>query len=44
MTSRRKFLTAAGAGIAGLLHAPRRSAAQTSASHDADLVVFNAKV
>jgi predicted amidohydrolase YtcJ len=42
--SRRSFLTAAGAGIAGLLNAPRRSAAQTSAAHDADLVVFNAKV
>jgi hypothetical protein len=44
MASRRKFLTAAGAGIAGMLAAPRRSAAQTAASHDADLVVFNAKV
>jgi predicted amidohydrolase YtcJ len=42
--SRRSFLTAAGAGIAGLLNAPKPVWAQSAGSHDADLVVFNAKV
>jgi predicted amidohydrolase YtcJ len=35
-------MTAAGAGIAGMLTAPKRSAAQSS--YDADLAVFNARV
>lgn len=40
--NRRRFMTAAGAGIAGMLTAPKRSAAQSS--YDADLAVFNARV
>jgi predicted amidohydrolase YtcJ len=40
--SRRRFVTLAGAGFAGLINAPwQRAAAE---SQDADLVVFNAKV
>jgi hypothetical protein len=42
--SRRGFVSLAGAGIAGLVNAPWRAAAQDTNSQDADLVVFNAKV
>ena len=40
--NRRNFLTAAGAGIAGILAAPKQSAAQSS--YDADLLVINARI
>src|SRR5580698_4681019 len=42
--SRRAFMSLAGAGIAGLVNAPRTRAAQAAETADADLVVVNAKV
>jgi predicted amidohydrolase YtcJ len=44
--SRRKFMGLTGAGIAGMVSEPWRVKAQSAdvVSHDADLVVFNAKV